>query len=151
MATTTRGYRYPASTDAPNVPLDLQRLAEDVDDDVSALHADTGWVTPTIDAAWDTYSTIECRNVGGVVHLRGYVRPDSGAVSAGLTAGIATLPAGSRPDAQVYISAVRWVAGGSPEYGGDATVRVATDGVLSVYVPDATTGVMVDGLVFLVD
>ena len=35
--TATRGYRYPASTDPPNVPLDLQRLAEDVDADVARL------------------------------------------------------------------------------------------------------------------
>lgn len=36
MGTTTRGYRYPESTDAPNVPLDLKELAEDVDADVAS-------------------------------------------------------------------------------------------------------------------
>lgn len=31
MATTTKGYRYPVGADPVNVPLDIQRLAEDVD------------------------------------------------------------------------------------------------------------------------
>lgn len=35
---TPRGYRYPAQGAAPNVPLDIQHLAEDVDDDVEAIH-----------------------------------------------------------------------------------------------------------------
>lgn len=32
MATTARGFRYPVAGDSPNVPLDLGRLAQDVDD-----------------------------------------------------------------------------------------------------------------------
>lgn len=31
MATTPRGFRYPAITDAPNVPQDIRNLAEDID------------------------------------------------------------------------------------------------------------------------
>lgn len=41
MPTTTRGYRYPAGPAAPNVPLDLQNLASDVDSDVADVAAAT--------------------------------------------------------------------------------------------------------------
>lgn len=37
MATTTRGYAYPAQTDEPNVAQHIQDLAEDIDADVQAL------------------------------------------------------------------------------------------------------------------
>lgn len=34
---TTRGYRYPSGTDAPDVPLRIQQLAEDIDADVQKI------------------------------------------------------------------------------------------------------------------
>lgn len=42
MPTTTRGYRYPLGSAAPNVPLDLSNLASDVDADVGAIVALVG-------------------------------------------------------------------------------------------------------------
>ncbi|HEX5543673.1 MAG TPA: hypothetical protein VFX60_19320 [Micromonospora sp.] len=50
MPTTSRGYRYPAASSAPNVPLDLGNLAADVDADIAALIAWTDY-TPTWTAA----------------------------------------------------------------------------------------------------
>lgn len=41
MATTARGYRYPAGSAAPNVPLDLSNLASDIDSDVGDLETAT--------------------------------------------------------------------------------------------------------------
>lgn len=46
MATTSRGYRYPASSAAPNVPLDLANLASDLDTDVGNV-AKTGTIVCT--------------------------------------------------------------------------------------------------------
>jgi hypothetical protein len=42
VPTTTRGYRYPAGSAAPNAPLDLSNLASDVDTDVAAVEAALG-------------------------------------------------------------------------------------------------------------
>lgn len=41
MATTTRGYRYPIGSAAPNVPADLANLASDLDADVDAIAGNT--------------------------------------------------------------------------------------------------------------
>ncbi|NUT08186.1 MAG: hypothetical protein HOV76_32435 [Hamadaea sp.] len=48
MPTTTRGFRYPASSAAPNVPQDIQNLASDVDSKTRI----------------PVYSTIAARNTG---------------------------------------------------------------------------------------
>lgn len=42
MPSTSRGYRYPVSTDTPDVPRDMQRLAADVDGDMDGLSDDIG-------------------------------------------------------------------------------------------------------------
>jgi hypothetical protein len=39
LPTTTRGYRYPAGSAAPNVPVDVANLASDIDDDMTASTA----------------------------------------------------------------------------------------------------------------
>lgn len=46
MPTTTRGYRYPAGSAAPNVPTDLANLAADIDADM-ALSAPGSWTAFT--------------------------------------------------------------------------------------------------------
>lgn len=46
MPTTSRGYHYPAPGDAPNGPLQIGQLAQDVDDDLAGL------------GAWTAYSTL---------------------------------------------------------------------------------------------
>ena len=51
MPTTSRGYRYPASSAAPNVPLDMGNLASDIDADVAALTDAWTSYTPTWTAA----------------------------------------------------------------------------------------------------
>lgn len=48
MPTTTRGYRYPAGSAAPNVPADLSNLAADIDADMTAS-------TP---GAWTAYTPV---------------------------------------------------------------------------------------------
>jgi hypothetical protein len=39
VPTTTRGYRYPLGSAAPNVPLDLANLASDIDTDVGLIYS----------------------------------------------------------------------------------------------------------------
>lgn len=49
MPTTPRGYRYPAGSAAPNVPLDLSNLASDIDTDVGLLYSrPTGRLVQTV-------------------------------------------------------------------------------------------------------
>jgi hypothetical protein len=43
--TANRGYHYPDPTDAPNAPVQIQQLAEDVDGDIMALATVLGPVT----------------------------------------------------------------------------------------------------------
>jgi hypothetical protein len=49
VATTSRGLRYPALTDPPNVPLDIENLAQDVD--AFVRHIESGQVVITPSAA----------------------------------------------------------------------------------------------------
>lgn len=61
MPTTSRGYRYPALSSAPNVPQDIQNLASDVNTDVQGLASQiacrltqgtgqSGWTSGTYNA-----------------------------------------------------------------------------------------------------
>lgn len=52
MPTTTKGFRYPAATAAPNVPADMQNLATDVD----TYLGDWADYTPTL--SWTANTTI---------------------------------------------------------------------------------------------
>lgn len=55
MPTTPRGYHYPALTDAPNGPVQIQQLATDIDTDVTK--ASLGSYGETIDGSAVTLST----------------------------------------------------------------------------------------------
>lgn len=62
MPSTTKGFRYPASTAAPNVPLDIQNLATDVDT-YQGVWAD---YTPTLSwVANTTITSAKWRRVAG--------------------------------------------------------------------------------------
>lgn len=91
MPETPRGYPYPDGGVQPDVPYWLQQLAEAINDDVTALAADTGWVAPTFLGGWSspTYP-VSYRRKGNEVWLRGQAQPGAGG-------DIFTLPEGFRP------------------------------------------------------
>ena len=157
--TTNRAYRYPQSTDAPNVPLDLQHLAEDVDTDaeaidvrVLALEADSGWVAVTMATGWTTNSALYVRKVGNRVSFKGHVANNaSSIVPTGDNSTVCTLDAAYRPGAAYRGPIGGWVSGGAaPEYRAQA-VSIATSGVMDVHANGNQTRVFLDGVSYLTD
>lgn len=147
--TSNRGYAYPLGAATPNVPYDLQQLAEDVDvdleavdtrlttaegeidtlqtemntaeADIAALEASavTGWTALTIHPDWSGSAFRTLR--AGHVSVRGELYD-------GLThQDVFTLPAGYRPVARFSIKLVRF---GSSTV--DAHMHFDTDGTVEL-------------------
>lgn len=112
------------------------------------IMGDTGWVAAGKPAGYDTHSTLETCRVGPIAHAEGLIRPNSGSFpAAGLYTDVLIVAAGHRPPSgrQVRLTGARWNASGTPEYRGDISVLITSDGNVDVYVPAATTGVYLDG------
>jgi hypothetical protein len=141
MATTSLGFRYPASTDAPRVWEDIEHLAEDLNT----------YLTPFADTSWTAVSTFtnSWANLGGAGNTVAQYRRRSGfTVVAGLVAlgslnPMFVLPAGYRPSFQRYFTV--------EVNGGTLRIDVKTDGtVLPVIYHGSGTNayVSLDGLTF---
>lgn len=95
MPTTTHlELRYPVSGDAPDVPLWLQRLAEDVDDNFT----DTGWLDVTVLSGFAGINATEkpqVRRIGKLCKMRGGFSNTGMSINTTHTAG--ELPAGFPP------------------------------------------------------
>lgn len=99
MPTTSLGIRYPASTNTPNVPQDIQNLASDVNGligpkGLSTLTPAGGWVQGTPAARF-------WKGVDGLVHMSGQLSNTSTFTPAGDL--MATLPTGFRPTQDVLV------------------------------------------------
>lgn len=84
MPTTTNfAIPYPAGSATPNVPYDIQQLAEHLDEE---MFEDTGWV-PISDFEGACYGEVasgfvpRVRRLNGVIYLRGRVKLDAGFTS----------------------------------------------------------------------
>jgi hypothetical protein len=120
---------YPSLTDAPNVPADMQALADRLEVLLaanSALLVDTGWVAMSLSNGWVTFGgafqTPRYRRLNGVVYVQGFIK-------SGTTADntlIYTLPAGFRPAATVRKpSVMNSLTLGAWDVAVDGTIRAA--------------------------
>lgn len=158
MPTTSRGYRYPASSAAPNVPQDVQNLASDLNTDVGAintrvnnLEGSGSWTTLPLDAAVQNWTGTAgpvpgYKKVGSRVWVQGYVQRVGGTLfTFGTAFTIATLPTGNRP---LNRSALYW---GMSQFSSTnppiVRVEVATTGVLTAQ-PIAPSGTSPAWLMF---
>jgi len=92
VPTTSRGYRYPLGSAAPNVPLDLANLASDVNGDVGALDATievldgtSAWTNFTLAAGFQNYTGIAgyppgYKITGNRVFIRGWIERTAAAL-----------------------------------------------------------------------
>lgn len=90
---------YPALTAAPNVPADIQALADRVDTVLTT--PPSAWVTPALLNSWVAFGAphqaLRYRKINGVVYVQGFVKNGVGAAATI----IVTLPAGFRPAATI--------------------------------------------------
>lgn len=90
---------YPAPTATPDVPYDMQQLAETVETKLSPAVDDTGWVAlSTAGWTWTINDAPAYRKKAGVVYMRGNV---SG-YTTGAWQSLCTLPVGARPGITTY-------------------------------------------------
>lgn len=138
MPDTPRGYPYPAPGTAPDVPYDMQQLAEAIDDDITDLFVDTGWIAPTLLNGWtsSSYPVAYRRKGGNEVWLRGGASPGTGS-------DIFILPVGFRPAYRV--TAI--VSTGTSE----SIKRLAVEPDGRVVVTGTVTAATLDTIRFLVD
>ena len=135
MPTTNRKYPNDLGLASPNTPhTHINALANAIDADVAALHADTGWTAWTkANGLAELYSAaastaVFYRRSGGVVRVRGFVTRTSGAMNANVDALLGTLPV--LPDAPVAMhhGAVRLVSGSGTPLSPDCDVILSTNG-----------------------
>lgn len=128
-------------------------ITEDGTNWSTVVGADSGWTAPASYGSGysATNCTIRSRLIGNRVQLRGLLQPDTGTIATGSVASVATLAAGHRPAQQMFCPADCWVSGATTEHTGDASVKIGTDGTVTIYLPRTTTGVFVDGITFTTD
>lgn len=134
MPQTSRGYPYPSQTDDPNGPLQIQALAQAINNDMAARLTDTGWLDITNINSGYTATGAQYRVKAGVLYRRGVLTKNSGNISDGEQ--ICGLPAAARGTATNY-----WLAPTT----GSSFVRLVqgTDGLITTSVVFGTTNVVV--------
>ncbi len=144
MPTTSRGYRYPASSAAPNVPQDLQNLAADLNSDVGTidtlvdgLAGTTAWTDLTLAAGFENWTGVTgpapaLRVAGNQVYAQGYIQRASSALFTFNTVftPFSAFPSNARPANRAVL---RW---GMAQFSSTAAplvrIEVATTGVMTV-------------------
>ncbi len=144
MPSTSRGYRYPASSAAPNVPQDLQNLASDLNTDVGAidtlvdgLAGTTAWTALTLAGGFENWTGVTgpvpaYRVTGNRVEVQGYIQRASSALFTFNTVftPFSALPANARPAQRAVL---RWgMAQFSSTNAPLVRVEVATTGLITV-------------------
>lgn len=123
MATTPKGLRFPTLADAPNGPLQIQQLAEDVDD---KLLSDTGWVVVAAPAGF-TGDTVY-RKIGPLVTVSVRLTKTGVANLSNFDLALVTLPAMARPSASQRAAA--FVSGNPPTV---ARFEVSSGGLAQLF------------------
>lgn len=99
MPTTSKGFRYPASSAAPNIPQDFQNLASDVDAylyPTAGVSRGTLSFYPGFQQAVGFGVVSYFRDASGLIHMGGMASNVNG-MSGAVTVPIVGLPAGYRP------------------------------------------------------
>ncbi|TDE91591.1 hypothetical protein EXU48_15715 [Occultella glacieicola] len=127
MPSTPAGLPYPSGNDQPNVPYDVQQLAEALDPMVN----DTGWVPIDVYAGYETKSgTPAVRRIGPVVYARGVIGPTAGTMAASQTVYIGRVPVGFR------VAESLWFAAGTTAGQPAATLVQLSDGQIQARTPN---------------
>jgi len=99
--TPKRAYPYPPCNVTPNVPYWIQQLAVSIENDVSDLTFDTGWLDLPVAAGWVVgTSGARYRRKANVTYMQMHID----AKTWGSDALVATLPTGFRPKYRVYLA-----------------------------------------------
>lgn len=140
MGTTVNySIKYPAGTVAPNVPLDMQTLAESVDTALTTVNTkfDPAPVTPALLNSWTAfgggYQALTFYKIGKLVHVTGMIKP--GTMTNGIA--VATIPTGMLPAAlnnQVVGASV------GTTYQTTTVAQFSTTGSVMLYGIPASTG-----------
>lgn len=135
-AVTSRGYPYPLRSWPADVAVDIQNLAEAVNDDVAGVVAvvsapctlATGWVN-----LGGEHGNLTVERVGKQVILRGVVKPTATTAIPGI-GGIpfATVPAGFRPQASIVVPATTAAAGTGSAYARTDRVDITAAGSMQI-------------------
>ena len=137
--TTSRGYRYPTNTDAPNIATDIQNLASDVNNDVGNLGTWVSWTPTYSGTGWSMTFTNNSKyvQIGKIVFFNlniqttGVVTVDSGSLVFQLPSALSV--AQETIDVQGDYSL--YLAGGYPIMG---TIQGGSRNLL-IYVPTSDT------------
>lgn len=139
MATTPLGFTYPANTDGPTGPTQIQQLATDIDTYLSGF-APVTWTNLTPASGFIVGSVVPqvCR-IGRAVYFQGLISPTSGNFTASSTLTLVAaggVPAGFRPGQTRNVTASQ---------SGTLSVRmiISTAGVIQI-VTASTTSTTVD-------
>lgn len=106
--TVYRNYPYPDVSVVPDVPYDMQQLADAIDADVQGVAddiaplLDNDWTALTLAGAWDAYvlgggyyNGARARKVGPVIQVNGMIKSGSGTIT--------TLPWDLRPTHSIIL------------------------------------------------
>ncbi|WP_075893365.1 hypothetical protein [Actinomyces provencensis] len=109
-----------------------QETAEHAQETADNLIGDTGWLNLLNKAGSAT--ELRVRRIGNVIYLSGslYAASNSAIANGASVSGLGTLPTSCCPTATRYLVVASWVAGGSPAYGRTLTLRIYSDGTLTL-------------------
>lgn len=126
--TSNRKIPYPIPGDkVADYPATAQNAATILDTALS----DTGWLD--LVSKTGTSTGLRARRIGDVLYLTGALYgPNNVAIANGASVACGVLPASCRPTATRYIVVSSWVSGGNPAYGRTLTLRIYTDGTLTL-------------------
>lgn len=151
MATTPRGYVYQDDLNAANnPPLDLQALAESIDDDITALVAAPAWTAITLGAGWShtsPWTGARYRKRWGRVATQGRVTGTGGVGNAIFTYAAGHLPSFDAIDGAGNDYAI-WTADAN---GTAVRLAVRSDGLVVCLTAGTITGLSLAPLAFDVD
>lgn len=148
--TSTYGWRYPSSGDAPNIPQDIQNLANDIEDDLEG-----SWANLTLYSGYTSFGTgytaPSYRVSAGIVHLRGMVRRSGAdlAVGLGIRRAFAAAPAAIRTALAVSPLAYAAFGAGQESYPVRVHYAGAGGGDLDIIGMNSGTGTLTSGTGFI--
>jgi hypothetical protein len=142
--TANRNYPYPAATEAADVPLDMQQLAEAIDTDMQPLKLDTGWQNitgHTMASGWTaTGASLMYRILfGKIVCITGnlIIKAATPTMNVSVNGGLPNTPVMTLP---AFLRPIKTQGLGGYTGGRTATWFVETTGevIIAATAPDAT-------------
>lgn len=96
-------------------------------------------------------STFRSRRIGGRVHVKGTLQPNSGTIPLGQSTSVGVVAAGHRPSETIYLTGDGFIAGSSSEHAPRVIIAISSSGNMTVWATAALTSIIIPSQSYLLD